>query len=61
MEALTYADDMTFLSPTVLGIQRMLNTCTAKADNHSLLFNEKSTSIVFVNSNGHLSKTQSYI
>ena len=47
--ALAYADDITLLSPTVLGIQRMLNTCAAYAEDHNLLFNEKkSTSIVFV-------------
>ena len=48
-EPLAYADDITLLSPTVLSIQRMLNTCAAYAEDHNLLFNEKkSTSIVFV-------------
>ena len=36
------------LSPSVLGLQRMLNVCGEYAEDHSLLFNEKkSTSIVF--------------
>ena len=46
--ALAYADDITLVSPTVSGLQRMLNICGSYAESHSLVFNyQKSKVMVF--------------
>ena len=38
---LAYADDMTLISPTVNGMQKMLGICDEYARDHSLMFNDK--------------------
>ena len=46
---LAYADDICLLSPTVLGMQKMLNTCDVYGKSHNLVFNyKKSAAITFV-------------
>ena len=38
---LTYADDITLVSPSIAGLQRMLDMCTVYAKEHHLIFNSK--------------------
>ena len=46
---LAYADDITLLSPTVLGMQRMLSTCDVYGKTYNLVFNcKKSAAITFM-------------
>jgi hypothetical protein len=48
MGALGYADDIILLSPTVIGMQNMLNICNTYANDHSIIFNAgKSNAIIF--------------
>ena len=45
---LAYADDVTLVSPTVRGMQRMLDICNEYARDHVLVFNnKKSVAITF--------------
>jgi len=48
--ALSYADDLTLLSPCVIALQRMLDTCQSFADEYDVMFNPpKSQCILFSN------------
>ena len=38
---LTYADDITLVSPNVAGLQQMLYICTMYANEHHLIYNTK--------------------
>ena len=44
--ALAYADDITLLSPTVSGMQRLLDICSSYTENHNLIFNCQKTTVV---------------
>ena len=47
--AIAYADDINLVSPTIHGMQQMLNICDTYAKDHGLVFNgKKSTSATFV-------------
>ena len=41
--AFCYADDLTLLSPTIRGLQKMLNVCDAFANEYSVKFNARKT------------------
>ena len=41
--AFCYADDLTLLSPTIRGLQKMLNVCDDFANEYSVKFNAKNT------------------
>ena len=43
MGALSYADDITLLSPSLHGLNRMLGICAKFADNFDITFNGKKT------------------
>ena len=43
---LTYADDITLVSPTVAGLQQMLDICTAYANEHHLIYNTKKSVVI---------------
>ena len=48
MGALSYADDITLVAPSVNGLQAMVNECQAFGDEYCLQFNEsKSKAVVF--------------
>lgn len=48
---MSYADDIALISPTVMGIQRMLDACVQSVDSQGLRFNiKKRASITFVRS-----------
>ena len=52
--SVAYAEDVTLVSPTLHGMQKMLDVCTLFAEENGLIFNsKKSLSIVFVR-NSHL-------
>ena len=47
--ALAYADNISLVSPTVYGMQRMLNVCSVVAKEEGLVFNgKKSVATVFI-------------
>ena len=39
LERLTYADDITLVSPNVAGLQQMLDICTTYANEHHSIYN----------------------
>ena len=43
MGALSYADDITLLSPSLHGLNRMLEICAKFADHFNITFNSKKT------------------
>ena len=43
MGALSYADDITLLSPSLRGLNEMLHICSLYADNFDITFNSKKT------------------
>ena len=43
MGAVSYADDITLLSPSLHGLNRMLEICAKFADNFDITFNSKKT------------------
>ena len=43
MDALSYADDITLLSPSLHSLNRMLEICVKFADNFVITFNSKKT------------------
>ena len=43
MGALSYADDITLLSPSLHGLNRMLEICAKFADSFDITFNSKET------------------
>ena len=43
MGALSYADDITLLSPSLRGLNEMLHVCSLYADNFDITFNSKKT------------------
>ena len=43
MGALSYADDITLICPSLRGMNCMLNICSVFADNYDITFNSKKT------------------
>ena len=43
---LTYADDITLVSPNVAGLQQMLHMCTTYANEHQLIYNTKKNVVI---------------
>ena len=43
---LTYADDITLVSPNVAGLQQMLDICTTYANKHHLIYNTKQSVVI---------------
>ena len=43
MGALAYVDDVTLLSPSLSGLQQMLNVCKEYSDDFHMIFNDKKT------------------
>ena len=43
---LTYADDITLVSSSIAGLQRMLEMCTVYAKEHHLIFNSKKSVMI---------------
>ena len=43
MDALSYVDNITLLSPSLHGLNRMLKICAAFADSFDITFNSKKT------------------
>ena len=43
MSALSYVDDIALLSPSLHGLNRMLEICAKFADNFDITFNSKKT------------------
>ena len=43
---LTYADDITQVSPNVAGLQQMLDICTTYANEHHLIYNTKKSVVI---------------
>ncbi|XP_062504975.1 uncharacterized protein LOC134181724 [Corticium candelabrum] len=43
---LTYADDITLVSPNVAGLQQMLDICTIYANEHHLIYNTKKSVVI---------------
>ena len=48
MGAIAYADDISFVSPTVFGIKQMLKICDTYAKDHGLMFDAKKSASVTV-------------
>ena len=49
MEAFSYVDDVTLLTPTNMALKAMLNTCTEFAASHNLLLNASKTNCMHFN------------
>ena len=44
---LAYADDLVILSPSVKGLQKLLNICSEYGEEHDIMFNHKKTECMY--------------